>query len=155
MTPAFIRSITLSLYPVLPPTLPPPHQGFDLDALSIDAAGSGTTSFDGQSKMLKLRMAGVGHTIIKAPPAFVADTLEADVFGAGSLDAGAFKAEQVNLNMAGTSDVAVFASKAITVRGAGTGNLVVGGNPEQRNIGLFGTGKVEFKRTRTLMRRAA
>ena len=120
--------------------------GFDLDALSIDAAGGGKTTFDGKVNTLQVRTAGAGDTVLKSPASFTAETLEGDILGTGSLDASAFKAANVNLNMAGTSDVSVHATKSVTVRGAGTGDLTVAGNPEQRNVHLFGTGKVNWKR---------
>lgn len=50
--------------------------------------------------------------------------------------------------LTGASDVSVYATKSITVRGAGTGDLTVAGNPEQRNVALIGTGKVNWKRLR-------
>ena len=120
--------------------------GFDLDALSIDAAGGGKTTFDGKANTLRVRTAGAGDAVLKSPASFTAETLEGDILGTGSLDASAFKAANVNLNMAGTSDVSVHATKSVTVRGAGTGDLTVAGNPEQRNVHLFGTGKVDWKR---------
>lgn len=123
-------------------------QGFDLDSLSLNAAGGGKTTFDGQAKTLQLRMAGAGDATLKGPASFLADTLEADVVGTGSLDAEGFRAAQVNLNMAGTSDVSIFASKSVTVRGAGTGDLTIAGNPEQRSVAYVGTGTVSYKRLR-------
>lgn len=126
--------------------------GFDLEALSINVAGGGATSFDGKVKTLQLKMAGVGDILLKAPKGFVADTLEADIAGTGSLDAEAFPSARVGVAMAGTGDVSVHATKAVTVRGAGTGDLTVSGNPEEQFVNLWGNGKVTFKRA--LMRRA-
>lgn len=132
----------------------PRIQGFDLDSLLINAAGGGKTSFDGRVKTLQLRMAGAGDAVLKAPASSTADTLEADIVGTGSLHADGFKAERVNINMAGTGDAHVFATEAITARGAGTGDLAVLGEPRERSVWLFGTGKVSYeKKERTLMRR--
>lgn len=75
--------------------------GFDLDALSIDAAGGGKTTFDGKANTLQIRTAGAGDTVLKGPASWTGTSLEGDVLGAGSLDASAFKTESVNLNMAG------------------------------------------------------
>lgn len=95
----------------------------DVDALDARVTGSGSMSF------------GDG----------TADALTALVSGSGSLDAAGVVAARVEATVTGSGGAEVTATDAIVGQVTGSGDLVVHGDPEERDTASMGSGEVRFE----------
>lgn len=89
--------------------------------LSVDISGSGEAVLGGQ----------VGR-------------LEVEVSGAGDISAYALTAETARLSVSGVGSVQATVTDSVRARVSGSGKIKIAGNPEQRDTGTSGVGKIKF-----------
>ena len=63
----------------------------------------------------------------------------------GDVDASGVVAEVGKLSVCGSGEIAAFIRQSLTARISGAGDIVIGGNPNQRNTRIEGSGDVRFR----------
>ena len=90
--------------------------------INIFAAGSGTITAHGNVQSVNI-----------------------DVTGYGSVDASGLIADVGKLSVCGSGEIEAFIRQSLTARISGAGDIVIGGNPNQRNTRIEGSGDVRFR----------
>lgn len=104
--------------------------------------GSGDiTLYDLQQAILDIAVKGAGDITAFGS----VDHLEAEVAGAGDVDARKLIAKTANLLVSGAGNVKAHVYEAVKARISGCGNVVVRGNPAQRDKSVSGAGSIKFK----------
>ncbi|HHH9443024.1 TPA: DUF2807 domain-containing protein [Pseudomonas aeruginosa] len=104
--------------------------------------GSGDITLYGlQQEELEVSISGSGNVTLNG----VVQSLEVDVAGSGDVDARDLAAAYVDLSIAGSGDITAQASQSARARVLGSGDIVVCGNPPQRDHRVTGSGKIKFK----------
>ena len=67
------------------------------------------------------------------------------VSGCGDVDASGLMADVGKLSVCGSGEIEAFIRESLTARISGAGDIVVGGNPKQRNARIEGSGDVRFR----------
>ncbi|MBC3862698.1 DUF2807 domain-containing protein [Undibacterium jejuense] len=132
--------------------------GFKGDNLDLDLRGSGNFILDADYVNLKIRSTGSGTVQLrlqnmqtisinsqgKGPILLNGQTknFDAQVSGAGGLNATAMRAQQGTLNLTGSADVAVYVNTEISAFALGSGNLRILGNPIRRHVEHRGSGQI-------------
>ncbi len=112
------------------------------EAPSIRLKGSGDiTLYDLQQAVLDIAVKGAGDITAFGS----VDHLEAEVAGAGNVDARKLIARTATLLVSGAGDVKAHVSEAVKARVSGCGDIVVRGNPAQRDKSVSGVGSIKFK----------
>lgn len=104
--------------------------------------GSGdVTLYDLQQATLEIALKGAGDITAFGH----VDHLDAEVAGVGDVDARKLIAKTANLLVSGVGDVKAHVSEAVKARVSGCGDIVVRGNPAQREKSVSGVGNIKFK----------
>jgi hypothetical protein len=135
--------------------------GFSGERIGVDLNGSGNLKFNGRFKQVDASIHGSGElemnggTSDKVEVAVVGSgkmtvvgssrRFKAEQTGSGDLNARYLSADEVNLQLMGSGDATITASKAATVTLRGSGDVLVYGNPSERNVSRNGSGDVIFK----------
>jgi mannose-6-phosphate isomerase-like protein (cupin superfamily) len=135
--------------------------GFSGDSMEIQLRGAGSVKFNGRYKDITASVQGSGDLELNGGSS---DLVTAELVGSGQMTvvgaATRFKVEQtgsgdlnaqhlaadhaeVELHGSGTSIVKARKAAAVTVRGSG--DVIVYGNPNQREVNRTGSGDVTFK----------
>lgn len=111
-------------------------------APSIKISGSGdVTLLDLQQAELSLAIEGSGDITAYGNVAH----LDVEIAGSGDVDASNLLADRANLSIAGSGDIEAFVRAQVRARVAGSGDIVVRGNPAQRDHSVAGSGKIKFR----------
>lgn len=123
-------------------------QGRTVVGLSLPIApdfqieGSGdATLYDIAQGALQLSVQGSGDIVVAGE----VGTLTVQVAGSGDVDAGDLLTRTANLQVAGSGDIEAYISERVKARVMGSGDIVVRGNPGERDHSVMGSGKVKFK----------
>ncbi|WP_323011516.1 GIN domain-containing protein [Castellaniella sp.] len=92
------------------------------DVLDVGIRGSGNITAFGQ----------VGHLVIK-------------VAGSGDVDVSELVATSADFSIAGSGDIDAYVTHSVKARIAGSGDIVVRGNPTDRDQAVAGSGEIEFQ----------
>jgi hypothetical protein len=111
-----------------------------LTHIALRGAGD-ITAYNVETKDFSVSMSGAGDIKLFGTCA----TLTASLSGAGDLDAAGLKCKTVNAKVYGVGDMSVSASESVTGGVTGVGDLVVFGNPQNRNTKVSGMGDVSFR----------
>ncbi len=111
-------------------------------APQVRVKGSGDISLYGlQQKEFEVSVKGSGDVTVQG----TVHNLEVDIAGSGDVDARDLAAAAVDLSVAGSGDIKASASQSARARVAGSGDIVIYGNPAQRDHRVSGSGKIKFK----------
>jgi mannose-6-phosphate isomerase-like protein (cupin superfamily) len=135
--------------------------GFSGARIDLALNGSGNVKFNGRFKEVAASLHGSGELEMNGGSS---DKVEVEVMGSGKMTvvgaARQFKAEQtgsgeinarhldaeeVTLQLMGSGDTALTARKMVSVTLRGSGDVVVYGDPTDRNVSRNGSGEVLFK----------
>lgn len=72
--------------------------------------------------------------------------LEVSIAGSGDVDAVELIAAQANLLIAGSGDIDAYVTQSVKARVAGSGDILIRGNPVERDQLVAGSGKIKFKK---------
>ena len=112
------------------------------DAPSISLQGSGNVGLnDLKQQALQVRITGSGNVTASG----TATSLAVDIAGSGDVDARELITTDAILSIAGSGDIAAFVRSSVRARVFGSGDIVVLGNPQQRDHSVSGTGLVKFR----------
>ncbi len=111
-----------------------------LTSIALRGAGD-ITAYNVDAKDFAVNMSGAGDIKLFG----TCNTLTASMSGAGDLDAAGLKCKSVSAKVHGVGDMSVSASESITGGVTGVGDLVVFGNPQNRNTKVSGMGDVSFR----------
>jgi hypothetical protein len=111
-----------------------------LTSIALRGAGD-ITAYNLDAKDFAVNMSGAGDVKLFGTCA----TLTASLSGAGDLDAAGLKCKSVSAKVYGVGDMSVSASESVTGGVSGVGDLVVFGNPQNRNTKVSGMGDVSFR----------
>lgn len=103
--------------------------------------GAGKIAFhDVSQDELSLEVSGAGNIEVAGEAGF----LEADISGAGHIDAYALSATHGRLSVAGAGSIKATVTKSVRARMSGVGKIKIAGNPPQRDTDNSGVGKIKF-----------
>lgn len=112
------------------------------EAPSISLQGSGDIGLiDLKQHALAVSIKGSGNVTASG----TATSLSVDVAGSGDVDARDLITTNASLSIAGSGDIEAFVRSSVHARVAGSGDIVVLGNPQQRDHSVAGSGKVKFR----------
>ncbi|HHK1717005.1 TPA: DUF2807 domain-containing protein [Pseudomonas aeruginosa] len=112
-------------------------------APSIRVKGSGdVTLYNLEQATLDLGIQGSGDITAFGR----VDRLDAEVAGSGDIDASELVALSASLAVAGSGDIDAYVSRSVRARVAGSGDIVVRGNPSDRDHSVAGSGDIKFKK---------
>ncbi|WP_394475092.1 GIN domain-containing protein [Ralstonia mannitolilytica] len=112
------------------------------EAPAIKIKGSGDmTLVDLQQASLDLEIEGSGAITAYGQ----VDRLDVQISGSGDVDASELSADRASLSVTGSGDIVALVSSDAHARVVGSGDIVVFGNPSQRNHSVTGSGKIKFK----------
>ncbi|MDL2354731.1 MAG: DUF2807 domain-containing protein [Pseudomonadota bacterium] len=135
--------------------------GFSGERVEVQLNGSGNLKFNGRFKQVKADIHGSGElemnggasdkvevavigsgkmTVVGACKQFTAEQT-----GSGDINAHHLNAERASLQLMGTGETVMTATKAVDVTLRGSGDVLVYGNPAERNVSRNGSGEVTFK----------
>ncbi|WP_459203467.1 GIN domain-containing protein (plasmid) [Ralstonia pseudosolanacearum] len=72
-------------------------------------------------------------------------SLDVQIAGSGDVDASELIADRASLSVTGSGDIEAFVRSEVRARVTGSGDILVRGNPSQRNHSVTGSGKIKFK----------
>jgi hypothetical protein len=135
--------------------------GFSGERIGVDLNGSGNLKFNGRFKQVRASVHGSGElemnggasdkvevVLIGSGTMTVvgsAKQFKAEQTGSGDLNARYLSADEARLQLMGSGDATISASQAATVTVRGSGDVLVYGNPAQRDVSRNGSGEVIFK----------
>jgi hypothetical protein len=135
--------------------------GFSGERIDLTLNGSGNVKFNGRFKQVAASLHGSGELEMnggssdkvevqvrgtgKLTVVGAARQFKAEQTGSGEINARHLDAEDVNLQLMGSGDAALTARKTVSVTLRGSGDVVVYGNPSDRNVSRNGSGEVTFK----------
>ncbi|MCR7873136.1 DUF2807 domain-containing protein [Pseudomonas aeruginosa] len=109
-------------------------------SLSLKGAGDATL-YDLQQQALSIAMKGAGNIRAFGQVSH----LEAELSGAGNVDARNLIADTATLLVSGAGNIKAHVIKAVKAKVSGCGDIVVRGNPAQREKSVSGVGNIKFK----------
>lgn len=112
------------------------------EAPAIRINGSGNFNLYGlQQNMLSLGVKGSGDITVSGK----VDHLNAHVIGSGGVDAESLAAMSGELTVTGSGDIRAHVFRSVKARVTGSGDIVVRGNPSDRDHSVTGSGDIKFK----------
>lgn len=102
----------------------------ELEGLSVTASGGSDVDLEVRAQSLEFHLSGGSDLRLRGG----ARSLTVKASGGSDVSARAFDAERVGLSLSGGSDADVRASAAIEVDASGGSDVVIRGNPPQRQI---------------------
>lgn len=112
------------------------------EAPAIKIKGSGdVTLLELRQEGLELEIEGSGDITANGQVGL----LTVEIAGSGDVDASELIADQGRLSIAGSGDIEAYIRIAVLARVAGSGDIVVRGNPPQREHSVAGSGKIKFR----------
>lgn len=109
--------------------------------LGIALVGSGDITLPLDADKVSVSLVGSGDIKLSGS----GNALNAAVNGSGDLEAGAFKTEDVMIQLMGSGDADVYATQHITASVNGSGDVTYGGNPAKETIKVTGSGSISKK----------
>ena len=135
--------------------------GFNGEKLELQLHGSGNVSFTGRYRELSASAHGSGNLNLNAGSSETVELelvgsgqisasgsckdLSADLTGSGDLDARHLASDKVTVNLKGSGNTHVFAKQSADLTLRGSGDILVLGNPDQRNVSRTGSGDVSWE----------
>lgn len=112
------------------------------DAPDVKIKGSGdVTLLDLRQKSLALAIEGSGDITACGQ----VEQLEVAIAGSGDVDASDLIADCASLSVAGSGDIEAFIRSEVHASVAGSGDILVRGNPPNRDHSVLGSGKIKFR----------
>ncbi|HET8858881.1 MAG TPA: head GIN domain-containing protein [Marivirga sp.] len=111
------------------------------DNLDLLVAGSGSMEVDVKTKKLEGKLAGPGNLTIKG----YTDNMDIENYGAGSVDAFEFEAQDANAKLYGIGSIKMNVSEKLDAEIYGSGNILVKGATNEIIKKEYGSGIVERK----------
>lgn len=112
------------------------------EAPDVKVKGSGdVTLHDLMQTNLVLSIEGSGNITACGQ----VEQLEVDIAGSGDVGASDLIADRATLSIAGSGDIEAFVRSDVRASVAGSGDIVVRGNPPNRDHRVLGSGKIKFK----------
>lgn len=104
----------------------------------VSVSGSGDVNLEVEANRTQSRVTGSGDLNLKG------STIEHDVkvTGSGDIEAGRFKAENVNAQVTGSGDIRVACTKSIKARVTGSGDIEYVGTPTKQDTKVIGSGDI-------------
>jgi hypothetical protein len=113
--------------------------GPSLDSIAL--AGSGDVKVNGLAgKSVQLDIAGSGNIVAHG----AVEHSRIHVAGSGNVDGSVLKASEIEVQLSGSGDIRAYASHSARIAMTGSGNIVIAGNPAQRDVNRVGSGSVQF-----------
>ena len=97
------------------------YHDIEREELSVDVSGAGTIN--------------VAGTVTR---------LEADVSGAGDIEAYSLRAAHGRLSVSGAGNIKATSEQSVVARVSGVGNIKINGDPPERDADVSGLGKIKF-----------
>jgi hypothetical protein len=136
--------------------------GFSGERLTLQLQGSGNLSFNGRYREVEAGVHGSGDLNLNTGNSDTVSlemvgsgaitssgsckTLNAELMGSGDLDAQHLASDDVVVKLDGSGTTNVFARKSADVAVRGSGNILVYGNPGDRNVSRSGVGSITWER---------
>lgn len=112
------------------------------EAPGIRIQGSGdVTLYDLQQSLLNICIQGSGDVT----PFGQVKHLIAEVAGSGDVDASELVSATAELSVVGSGDIEAYVQQSVKARVAGSGDIVIRGNPANRDHSVAGSGDIKFK----------
>jgi hypothetical protein len=136
-------------------------KGINSKSFDVDISGAGRfTSADARADKLDVSISGSGDVILSKARADIFDisisgsgnvtldgackTADIGISGSGTIRTRALQCSTVEIGIAGSGDVEAFASQSADTRISGGGDVLIYGNPAQRNKRILGGGSVSY-----------
>lgn len=135
--------------------------GFSGDGIAVHMEGTGKLKFNGRFRQVDASVRGSGEMEMNGGTSGKVDVavegsgkmtvvgsaseLNAMLAGSGDLNARHMRADIVNLTLMGSGDAVVNAGKRFTTTLRGSGDVIVYGNPTDRNVSINGSADVIYR----------
>jgi hypothetical protein len=135
--------------------------GFSGDGVSVQMEGTGSLKFNGRFRQVDASVRGSGDLEMNGGTSGKVEVqvegsgrltvvgsaieLHAILAGSGNLNARHLRADVVDLSLMGSGDAEVTATKRFTTTVRGSGDVVVYGNPSDRNVSVNGSADVSYR----------
>lgn len=129
-----VRSLSLSGSGNITGTTP-----IDSENLDLAITGSGDIELETNTSSLKSLISGSGNVFLKGN----ASSHEIDIEGSGNVDAPELRTEVTRVNIIGSGNANVYADRELDTNISGSGKAFYGGNPEEFNMQVSGSGEVK------------
>ncbi|MBK0678730.1 hypothetical protein GZ051_26360 [Klebsiella oxytoca] len=73
------------------------------------------------------------------------DRLRVDIAGSGDVNAHQLMSLSADVHVRGSGDVRTWVCESVKARVTGSGDVVVRGNPGDRDCSVFGSGEIRFR----------
>lgn len=104
----------------------------------VSVSGSGDINLVVEASSTESRVTGSGDLILRGSTR----DHETSVTGSGDLEAGRFKADNVDAKVTGSGDIRVSCEKSIRARVTGSGDIEYVGNPTKQDTKVSGSGDI-------------
>lgn len=131
-----VRSLSLSGSGDIIGTTP-----IDSENLDLAITGSGNIKLETNASSLKSLISGSGGVLLKGN----ASSHEINIEGSGSVDAPELRTEMTRVSIRGAGNANVYADRKLDTNISGSGNVFYGGDPDECNTQVSGSGKVTNK----------
>jgi hypothetical protein len=109
---------------------------------SVDASGANNISVSGISTSdFDVDLSGAGHVYLEGQ----VDKLQAELSGAGNIEAKELKAKDVHVSVSGAASADVYATERLDASVSGVGSIDYYGDPEDTNTNVSGVGSINRK----------
>ncbi len=108
------------------------------DDFRVSVSGSGDVDLKVEARMTESRVTGSGDLILKG---FTRDH-NVKVTGSGDIEAGRFKADNVDAQVTGSGDIRVSCERELRARVTGSGDIEYVGNPTRQDTKVSGSGDI-------------
>ncbi|MFT6600949.1 MAG: hypothetical protein ACJAZZ_000067 [Dokdonia donghaensis] len=104
----------------------------------VSVSGSGDINLVVEASSTESRVTGSGDLVLRGSTR----DHETSVTGSGDLEAGRFKADNVDAKVTGSGDIRVSCEKSIRARVTGSGDIEYVGNPTKQDTKVSGSGDI-------------
>ena len=104
----------------------------------VSVSGSGDINLVVEASSTESRVTGSGDLVLRGSTR----DHETSVTGSGDLEAGRFKADNVDAKVTGSGDIRVSCDKSIRARVTGSGDIEYVGNPTKQDTKVSGSGDI-------------
>lgn len=112
------------------------------DLRAIDLSGSGNLTVSGMKlDRISFSVSGAGDLTASG----TCNKLQAEVTGAGDINARNLKCRSVSARVSGVGDIEVHAEQSVSAQVSGAGDIEIYGNPPERSVRVAGLGDVSFR----------
>ena len=109
---------------------------------SVDVSGANNVTINNISgNDFNMQLSGAGHIYADGD----VDNLDAELSGAGSIDAKSLKAKNVRVTVSGAASADVFAKESLDASVSGVGSIDYFGDPEKTRTNVSGVGSINRK----------